>query len=247
MDHNLIQYLITSSVMLLFVLLKSLTFEAVNRRCEERLLRLISRWLVNKLKFMLKPNYYILMSVEQLGYFILAIRFHSLAFGYVANIAINEIYVFRSHEMNFPLSQFHVLWIFIIHLCSTISHLSTRAEHGRWGSIDSKFDSTPSAPLASKANVSHSYSEIQSNAICRNMFHFFCSLHWISMETFQLKYSSTTLAVGVQNRNRVHSDVECDFMLKPIKWTNCHKTEKDCVLLKATFEDVWGEEFHASF
>lgn len=65
----------------------------------------------------------------QLRYRFLIRSFFSRRVEYVANIAIYENLCFFCRKMNFPLSQFHVLWIFIIHLCSTISHLPLHSIH----------------------------------------------------------------------------------------------------------------------
>lgn len=83
-------------------------------------------WMANKLNFMLKPNYYILMSARMTEIFHNALRTVSALFcprRICCQYCDIWKFMFLSREMNFALSQFHVLWIFIIHLCSTISHL----------------------------------------------------------------------------------------------------------------------------
>lgn len=159
-----------------------------------------------QIKFHVKPNYYILMSVSDWN---ISIRSHSFAVLFarrvecVANIAINEnLCFFISAEMNFPLSQFHVLWIFIIHLCSTISHLSIHVEHGwRYQSIQSILLLNDPCSTATKKNDSirtRKFNQMQFVGICFSFNIFFYSFHWISHGKFPIKMLDD---VGRQRKN----------------------------------------------
>lgn len=82
-----------------------------------------------KIKNHVKPNDYILMSARMSETFHCLTLSLSLALFFFSFCRICCQYcnlwkfMFSCRKMNFPFSQFHVLWIFIIHLCSTISHL----------------------------------------------------------------------------------------------------------------------------